>query len=335
LKKILSAFIALTLVIVLAGCGSKTSNNANNQELLTINGEAVSVSLFISYLETARMNVETQYNTSGASDFWQSASIDGESANDYAKGQALLNIENLYVTKQQLNRALTSDEQAKVQNLKDIYKNTYGNQYTEKLAEQGLTPEANDLKLTYTAYDEIVYNQMKDNTTDAQFRDFYQNDMLLIKQIMISKKDKNGAALTGDALAAAQSKAQSVEQQAQSGVDFDALITDDNEDSTMASNPDGILITKTNPSYSTIWMDTATGLADNAISDIFDNGDGWYILKRLPIDLSTYSNNYEFIKREYWINQQYEWRTAANVVKNDELWNSIDVSKGLSNNFGI
>jgi len=335
LKKIVSAIIALSLIIGLTGCGSKAAPSANNKELLTINNEAVSVSLFINYLETARMNIAAQYNTTNADDFWQTATIDGENANEYAKDQALLNIENLYVTKQQLNRALTSDEQTQVQNLKDTYKNTYGNQYNEKLAEQGLTPEAMDLKLTYTAYDEIVYNQVKSDTTDAQFQDFYQNNMLLIKEIAILKRDQNDNPLTGDALSAAEAKAQTVAQQAQSGADFDTLITENNQDSTMSSNPTGILIAKTNPGYTKLWMQTATNLSDNAVSDVFDNGDGWYILKRLPIDMNAYSDNFEVIKREYWIDQQAQWRAAATVVKNDDMWNSIDVSKGLNNNFGL
>jgi len=334
-KRILLGFLGIIFIISLTACTKSTTDNAittSGTDLLTVNGEVVSVPLINYYLYTASQQVAQQYDI--ASSDWQTTQIDNVTANEYVREQASLQIENLYLEHQKLGRDLTADEQTQVDNLKTMYQNAYGANYEQELSSQGLTPDAMNLKLTYTVEGQILQNQTLSQTSDADLKDFYQNNMMQIKQIFVSKRDKTtNALLTGDKQTAAQTKIQTALAKAQNGTNFDTLVKEYNEDPGMSSNPNGYLISDADPSYDRLWILTAHDLKDNQISDIFETEAGWYILEKVPIDASAYDANLSTIKQEYWLYLQNAWRTTANIVINAKMWNEIDISKGLQNNF--
>ena len=334
MKKVFLCLLIFTLILGLVGCKEKAGSNS---DLLIINDEVVSVDLFNHYLFAAKQKIKERYNIEDGSDFWEFAKIQGQNVNDYVKNQALFQIETLYITKQKLGRELTIDEQAKVERLRSLYQITYGDKYTEELAKQGLTPETNDLKLEYTAYDEIIYDKIISETDEKTFKEFYEHDMLCVKQVFVSKKDiVTNALLTDEELEQAKVKIESALYEINNAAGFsEELLKIYNEDSGIDQSGNGYLLAKTNSFFDPIWLATANSLKEGQFSGIIETDDGWHILLRNPIDINAYNDNYEDIKREFWIDLQETWRFEAKVEKNSKLWNKINVSKGLENNFGL
>ena len=98
---------------------------------------------------------------------------------------------------------------------------------------------------------------------------------------------------------AAKKVAEEVLKKAKDGEDFSKLITEYGWDPGMETQPDGYYINK-NTSFFQEFKDKSFELKENEISDLVENSTyGWFIIKRLPVDMDYVEKNIENMILKY------------------------------------
>ena len=110
-------------------------------------------------------------------------------------------------------------------------------------------------------------------------------------------ENEDGSELTEEQKAETLAKANEVLEKAKNGEDFDALITEYNEDPGMTSNPDGYYFGK--GQMVEPFENAAYALADGEISGLVETDFGYHIIKRLPIDDEKLVNTQEYNQFAY------------------------------------
>lgn len=126
--------------------------------------------------------------------------------------------------------------------------------------------------------------------------------------------------------AEAKKLAESVLKKAKSGEDFEALVKKYGWDPGMVTNPDGYYINK-NTNFVEEFKKAAFALKENQISDLVENTSyGWFIIKRLPVDMDYVEENLDSMIQEYdtpKINELYQELTSKMKVKYDKLYDKM------------
>lgn len=164
----------------------------------------------------------------------------------------------------------------------ETYLNSYG--YTEELYDQN--------NETMQLMDDIIEKYYEEGT----IKDRFDNTYLHAKSILIKDTDDDGNQLEGDALTAAQQKAQEILDKAKADPDsFDDLWKDNNTDT---AQPDsGYYFTEGDMVDE--YYQAVVGMEPNTINQdlVYYKGYGWFIIKKLDLDEkaltdpSAYLNN--------------------------------------------
>lgn len=163
--------------------------------------------------------------------------------------------------------------------------------------------------------------------TDSAAKESYDNAALSAK---LSAKQSAFKALSEDEQAKAKEKAkklaEDVLKKATDGEDFKKLIEKYGWDPGMESSPDGYYVNK-NTSFVQEFKDAAFKLKENEISGLVENNSyGWFIIKRLPVDMDYVEKNIENMIKEYdtpKISELYNERTEKMKVVYDEIFDKI------------
>lgn len=145
----------------------------------------------------------------------------------------------------------------------------------------------------------IPYQCKADITNEdtlAAYDGYSLDEKLSAKQLAYASLDDDGKE---KAKAAAKELAESVAEKAANGDDFEDLIKEYNWDPGMESFPDGYYITP-NTSYVQEYLDCAFSLAEGETSTLIENDSyGWFILKRMPVDMDYVEENIETMIQDY------------------------------------
>ena len=163
--------------------------------------------------------------------------------------------------------------------------------------------------------------------TDSAAKESYDKATLSAK---LSAKQSAFKALSEDEQAKAKEKAkklaEDVLKKAKNGEDFKKLIEKYGWDPGMESSPDGYYVNK-NTSFVQEFKDAAFKLKENEISGLVENNSyGWFIIKRLPVDMDYVDKNIENMIKEYdtpKISELYNERTEKMEVVYDEIFDKI------------
>lgn len=163
--------------------------------------------------------------------------------------------------------------------------------------------------------------------TDSAAKESYDKAALSAK---LSAKQSAFKALSEDEQAKAKEKAkklaEDVLKKAKDGEDFKKLIEKYGWDPGMESSPDGYYVNK-NTSFVQEFKDAAFKLKENEISGLVENNSyGWFIIKRLPVDMDYVEKNIENMIKEYdtpKISELYNERTEKMKVVYDEIFDKI------------
>ncbi len=118
--------------------------------------------------------------------------------------------------------------------------------------------------------------------TDDEKKQYFKDNFMRAKHVLIMTTDQaTGASLDDAKLAEAKTKADEVLAKAQAGEDFDALITQYNEDPGMASNADGYIFTEGDMVQE--FEDMTKSLQPGEIG-MCETSFGYHIIKRLALD---------------------------------------------------
>lgn len=163
----------------------------------------------------------------------------------------------------------------------DTMKEEYGEEFETILASEA-TPSVNTI--LYYNYIFKLYDKILATYSDTEaLETTLANDYIRAKHILIQfPTNEDGSEVTDEQKAEALAKAEEVYEKAISGEDFDALITEYNEDPGMEYNSDGYFFTYNEmvPEFE----QAAFALEDNGISEIVETTYGYHIIKKMPVD---------------------------------------------------
>lgn len=303
LSMLMAGILCVGMLATMTGCGTKD----NTPVVATIDGEDVHSSELAAYIVYNLMYYENSFGMdiqSMASDEIFGSIKEGclNQAKQYRAIKKLAENEGVSLSKdskKELKENLDSNRQQlgsqtgtftrwlkyKVKGDEDpfvTYLNSYG--YTEELYESN----NETMQLMYDIIDK--YYDQGDITKQ------FQNIYLHAKSILIKDVDDNGNELTGDALTAAQNKAQSILDQVKADPSkFDDLWKENNADTAQSKNgyyfTEGDMVDE--------YYQAVAKMEEGAINDqlVYYKGYGWFIIEKLKLedsaltDTSAYLNN--------------------------------------------
>lgn len=303
LSMLMAGILCVGMLATMTGCGTKD----NTPVVATIDGEDVHSSELAAYIVYNMMYYENSFGMdikSMASDEIFGSIKEGclNQAKQYRAIKKLAENEGVSLSKdskKELKENLDSNRQQlgsqtgtftrwlkyKVKGDEDpfvTYLNSYG--YTEELYESN----NETMQLMYDIIDK--YYDQGDITKQ------FQNTYLHAKSILIKDVDDNGNELTGDALTAAQNKAQSILNQVKADPSkFDDLWKENNADTAQSKNgyyfTEGDMVDE--------YYQAVAKMEEGAINDqlVYYKGYGWFIIEKLKLedsaltDTSAYLNN--------------------------------------------
>ena len=197
------------------------------------------------------------------------------------------------------NIVLTEEEfNEKVLGSYDSMKEQYGEEFEATFESKG-TPTINAVlyyNYIFALYDKILASYAGDPAeVEADLAENYVRAKHVLIQFPVNE---DGSDVTEEQKAECLAEAETVLEKALAGEDFDALITEYNDDPGMTTNTDGYYFTYNEmvPEF-----ETATfALEDNGISEIVETSYGYHIIKKLPVDdafkaTETYKSIYDNI----------------------------------------
>lgn len=303
LSMLMAGILCVGMLATMTGCGTKD----NTPVVATIDGEDVHSSELAAYIVYNLMYYENSFGMdiqSMASDEIFGSIKEGclNQAKQYRAIKKLAENEGVSLSKdskKELKENLDSNRQQlgsqtgtftrwlkyKVKGDEDpfvTYLNSYG--YTEELYESN----NETMQLMYDIIDK--YYDQGDITKQ------FQNTYLHAKSILIKDVDDNGNELTGDALTAAQNKAQSILDQVKADPSkFDDLWKENNADTAQSKNgyyfTEGDMVDE--------YYQAVAKMEEGAINDqlVYYKGYGWFIIEKLKLEdsalteTSAYLNN--------------------------------------------
>lgn len=303
LSMLMAGILCVGMLATMTGCGTKD----NTPVVATIDGEDVHSSELAAYIVYNLMYYENSFGMdiqSMASDEIFGSIKEGclNQAKQYRAIKKLAENEGVSLSKdskKELKENLDNNRQQlgsqtgtftrwlkyKVKGDEDpfvTYLNSYG--YTEELYESN----NETMQLMYDIIDK--YYDQGDITKQ------FQNTYLHAKSILIKDVDDNGNELTGDALTAAQNKAQSILDQVKADPSkFDDLWKENNADTAQSKNgyyfTEGDMVDE--------YYQAVAKMEEGAINDqlVYYKGYGWFIIEKLKLedsaltDTSAYLNN--------------------------------------------
>lgn len=303
LSMLMAGILCVGMLATMTGCGTKD----NTPVVANIDGEDVHSSELAAYIVYNLMYYENSFGMdiqSMASDEIFGSIKEGclNQAKQYRAIKKLAENEGVSLSKdskKELKENLDSNRQQlgsqtgtftrwlkyKVKGDEDpfvTYLNSYG--YTEELYESN----NETMQLMYDIIDK--YYDQGDITKQ------FQNTYLHAKSILIKDVDDNGNELTGDALTAAQNKAQSILDQVKADPSkFDDLWKENNADTAQSKNgyyfTEGDMVDE--------YYQAVAKMEEGAINDqlVYYKGYGWFIIEKLKLedsaltDTSAYLNN--------------------------------------------
>ncbi len=115
--------------------------------------------------------------------------------------------------------------------------------------------------------------------SEESIREKIDNEYIRVRYLMLKHGDGK------------QEQAESLLARIRAGEDFVNLVNSEGEESTMNGNPDGIYFREGMVEEG--FYDVVSALEINAISDVYNGVDGYYIIKRLPLEQAYIDENIE------------------------------------------
>lgn len=197
-------------------------------------------------------------------------------------------LQTSYLTKEiadKMEISLDESEEKAIQKQVSSFKaNEGGKSAGDKLLKKyGLDDDILETILASSIYSQKIFEQINiEDATDEELREYFKNDYLRAKHVLISTQDPlSGADVDADKLAEAEAKANEVLEKAKSGENFDELIKEYGEDPGMESNTDGYFFTDNEmvPEF-----EEATKSIQPGEFTLCKSSFGYHIIQRLPID---------------------------------------------------
>ncbi|MFT8888292.1 MAG: peptidylprolyl isomerase [Ethanoligenens sp.] len=285
-----SAFLlACVLAIGMTGC-------ANTLWVMKTNTITVPTGVYLYYLLTEKSNAQSKMSSSASassSTFNWSKKIDGKDAKTWVVDQATKDTRELLAAESlcaQKKIALSADEKSQVTS----YAQNMMSSYTV-LANNGIAQSSLERALAYSEYlKDKLFNSYyaaggSEAVSDADLKDHYIKNFVQIKQIFFNTNDDSGAALPTAQQQAKQKKANDVLGQISADrSNFNTLMTANNEDPGMQSNPDGYVFGKSQD-FVQVFKDASFSMKVGDVK-LIKSSMGYHILYKVALDPSKFDS---------------------------------------------
>ena len=232
---------------------------------------------------------------------------------------------------------LTKETEENIKNLKKEFIETLGGtaKYLDFLNESAMNDRTYDKSQENPYYQNMLRTYLTENTdlpetigfTDEKLRQYFSENYVKLKYIFINAVNKNEEPLSPSEYNDMQEFARVVaEGSREENKDFDQLIEKYNSDSQMSLNPDGLVYSKEELLETEVFKNVLD-LQENEIGGPYSSDEGFYIIKRIPVDAGYFDSHKEQIERDA-ENNRYEalieeWK-ASSTIKVSEVYKKID-----------
>lgn len=260
--------------------------------VMTVNGDEIHMDEFRAYLKYNKSYMENMLSYYGMDDtVWSDPSMGEmmvgqlfESANQQA-----IEIHTVKQEFEKLGLKLSREEREQAQQEKMNTIEQMGGQepFEQWLQSIGYDDAMYDNTVAISKYANAIqdayYGDNGTKTNTKAIMDKFNETYLCAKHILVQSIDGSGNPLTGDALTAAQSKAQEALEKVKAGEDFDTLIAQYNEDPGMEMYPDGYVFTE-GEMVDEFYQGAKALEPGQTSSDLVQSSYGWHIIQREPLN---------------------------------------------------
>lgn len=301
--------------------------------VMTVNGEEIHASEYASMMVYSKAYMDNMMQMYGMdSSVWDDPETKAQFLSQLQEQtkQQIVYIHTMLDQFQKAGLKLNREQIQKMEDQKAQLVEQQGGQalFTVWLASLGFSEQMYDNILLISTYAEALNDYYFGTNGKAlpakdKMLQYYKDNYIQAKHILIKTTDDQGNALTGDELAKKTSLADDIAAQVKSGKDFDELAKQYNEDPGVSENPDGYIFTKGDMVDE--FYDAASKLGENEISGVVKSSYGYHIIKRLPLDETKMDDYATTIasgiagKDVSLDTMVQEWMDAAKVETTDEF----------------
>ena len=281
MKRIISLICVFVLgLLMLTGCGG-----TDNDTVVTVNGEKVSVGEFECYMYLIK-NTIISSGGEDTEEYWNTFEIEGKKAGDVVKDTALKNaIEYTLLAQKAVEAGVDSSEDTKAEQRKNYIEQMFGGDeasYIARISEIGFTDrDFTEIIMNDYLAREYYNRNVLPEVTDNQVKEYYNKNYFRAKHILIAIS--NYVSDTSDGQKEAFAKAKEVKAKLDAGESFESLFNVYNEDLGMEDNETGYVFAK-NTIMPKNFEDAVEALEIGDISDIVETDYGYHIIKRLDAE---------------------------------------------------
>lgn len=338
---VLIAAACIGLVVALNPAPKFTVDDGGTPVVMTINGEEIHAREYASMMIYSKSYMDNMFAMYGMdSTIWDDPSMrDGLIAQ--LEDQTRQQIVYIHTIIEQFNKAgLSLDrdviQQMETQKASVIEQQGGQDMFDIWLMTLGFDEQMYDNILLVSAYVEALSDYYfgengKNLPPQAEMQQYFADNYLQAKHILIQTTDANYEPLTGDALEEKRQLAEDVLARAREGEDFDTLIAEYNEDPGMSMSPEGYILDKEGNTASGAMVEEFTAgcwsVGVDEIADLVETSYGYHIIKRVPLDetrLSEFSTQIASAITGSTVSFDaliQEWIAAADVQTTDEIKN--------------
>ena len=325
MKKIIAMAMVLVFTL-LSGCSPSPT-------LATINGSKIDASEYAFYLNYQLVSVE---------DIAALSEENFQKLKEDALNQVIINELVLQKCKE-YGLKLPKEDRELIQNYKKEFVNSLGGskKYLEFLSQSAMTDRMYDKSQKNTYYYNMLMSYLTENPqnegyigfTDETLRKYFSENYYKVKYIYISAIGADGLPLPNDQLEELEKFVAVVAQGSKEpDKDFDLLIEKYNDDEAMRLEPDGFVYSHEEIANHNVFSH-ALELKENEVGGEYRIGDGFYIVKRIPVDAGYYDLHHDDILNKA-IDERFNalmdsWKTAAKI-KTSDIYNKITKDNYLS-----
>lgn len=197
-------------------------------------------------------------------------------------------LEDAYFTKEladKMNVGIAEEDDKRItSSIASLKSQLGGKKAADKLLKSyGLDDDDIRTMIGVSVYEDAVIDQLDvEDPTDEEVEQYFKDKFLRAKHVLIMTQDQTtGEPLDEAGMAEAKAKADDVLAQAQSGANFDTLISQFGEDPGMESNPDGYIFT--DGEMVTEFEDAVKSIQPGEIT-MCETSYGYHIIQRLALD---------------------------------------------------
>lgn len=324
IKKLVTVILCVVMILSFASCGGNT--------IATVNGENIDKGYFEFYFNQLKYQLEEKV---GGEESWETAPYEGKTALEYAKERALQSaIEDSIVNNKakEENINLSTDDIKQMGQLKQQWiMYSGGNEAFEELLK---TYGINEKQFDYMMESTYLRSHLIEKYTEAsdeEAREFYDNNIIKVKHILIFTIDPTTGEKLPDAdLQSAQFQADELLKKAQNGENFDALVAEYTHDQDAfyyigegySLTADGVESTGMVPEFET----ASLALNVDEVSDLVVSQYGYHIIKRYANDDEMFEKSKNTmlvkVKTNKFTDVINGWKAETKIVVNESLYNS-------------